>query len=112
MRAREKRTSEVVPEPGLEPGRRQRRQGILSPRRLPVPPLRHACSICRGDGIQAREGATEVRHARGSVASEEPWRPRGGSATRSRGAVGQAAGPKAPVMKSQAARVKSGTVMA
>src|SRR5213593_352074 len=31
----------VVPEPGLEPGRALRAQGILSPWRLPVPPLRH-----------------------------------------------------------------------
>ena len=73
----------VVPEPGLEPGRRQRRQAILSPRRLPVPPLRHACSICRGDAVRRasrRDGEAARAGRRDVAAASDGRRCRGGSA--------------------------------
>ena len=105
-----------MPEPGLEPGRRHRRQRNLSPG---VYQFRHsgtACSIRRRaeradgivagwDGIRACPGSdteamarAELHAARGAAGWSDP--------------AGQADGPKAPVTKSQAAKTKIGVATA
>ena len=57
----------MVPEPGVEPGRACSAQGILSPLRLPIPPLRRP-------GLAEGEVKVEARAVRGSGFAVEETR--------------------------------------